>query len=1161
MSTMIETITTASGLPLRVEKRAAGGHIEISLRTNDKRKCLLHWGIQRADADGWQIAPPAAWPEGTSQFGHDALQTPFVKQNGERGIILKLNAPADFSSINFVLFFPERRHWDNNNGRNYRIEVPKPPRSHAALQQAFKQKLGPGKALFEHVYEVESEGQLAVAVWKEADRFVAILMSDLPGLLILHWGIARYSSYEWFFPPASLHPAGTTIWQGTTQTPFTIRSDALNELRLEFPEAEAPAGVPFVLKQVEPERWLKNGQENFFVPISTAALKATGLEAPELAGIAERITKAEMGGSSWTLMHRFNLCHNLLDQVRHSAQGLALLFVWLRFSAIRQLTWQRNYNTKPRELSHAQDRLTLKLADVYRNVPASRSLVRLMLGAVGRGGEGQRIRDEILAIMHRHRIKEVAGHFMEEWHQKLHNNTTPDDIVICEAYLDFLRSDGNLDRFYQRLQKDNVTEARLKSFERPIRTHPDFLPHLKDALIHDFENFLRVLKSVHAGTDLETALHEARPQLDADTQHLLSQLWHQRNDPRLPLTQLVERITEARRRLRDFLGRPGVRDALYLDLALEASLRGAVERNIHLHLTGDDLVDLIARVLENLLLSEADSELAVCSPHWERLKAAPRFSRDWSLHAKSVLDRVGRVLSAHIDRAYQLLQPKAELLGNAFHAEPWTITLFSEEVVRGSSLGFVLSMLLHHLDPLLRRSAQLGHWQVLSRGSGSGQVETIATLRAIQGRQFDRPTVIIADKVMGDEEVPEGIVAVIAPDVTDIVSHVAVRARNAHLLFATCYDAATFQRLKSLRGRRIRLDVNAAGDVVCTELAVEEILPAAVATRLARILAAKPQFTRYAVAAADFDERIVGGKSFRQTRLRGRLPDWIKQPASVALPFGVFERVLALEQNRLVAGRYTALLGEPESEYATTLPKLRQTLLALTPPRELVVAMREAMVKAALPWPDHWEQAWSCIKRVWASKWNERAFLSRKANGIAHEDLFMAVLIQQVVEAQYAFVIHTINPSTGNPDELYAEVVLGLGETVVGNYPGRALSFTWDKRSGKEMLLAYPGKSVGLYGGGLIFRSDSNGEDLAGYAGAGLYDSVLLHEPRAVVLDYSQERLLWDVEFRQRLLRTIAQAGLAVADATGSPQDVEGVWALGECHVVQTRPQVGVEHA
>ena len=33
---------------------------------------------------------------------------------------------------------------------------------------------------------------------------------------------------------------------------------------------------------------------------------------------------------------------------------MAALVVWLRFSAARLLTWNRNYNIKPREISAAQ---------------------------------------------------------------------------------------------------------------------------------------------------------------------------------------------------------------------------------------------------------------------------------------------------------------------------------------------------------------------------------------------------------------------------------------------------------------------------------------------------------------------------------------------------------------------------------------------------------------------------------------------------------------------------------------------------------------------------------------------------------------------------------------------------------------------------------------
>ncbi len=185
-------------------------------------------------------------------------------------------------------------------------------------------------------------------------------------------------------------------------------------------------------------------------------------------------------------------------------------------------------------------------------------------------------------------------------------------------------------------------------------------------------------------------------------------------------------------------------------------------------------------------------------------------------------------------------------------------------------------------------------------------------------------------------------------------------------------------------------------------------------------------------------------------------------------------------------------------------------------------------------------------------------YFSRRARGIPHESLHMAVLIQQVVPADYAFVIHTVNPLTGSRDEIFAEVVLGMGETLVGNYPGRALSFVCSKKNPQPELLSYPGKSVGLYGRGVIFRSDSNGEDLEGFAGAGLYDSFLAEEAEKRLLDYRGEKLVWDAAFRDELLRAIARIGVEVEQLLGSAQDIEGAIAGGQFHVVQTRPQVGL---
>lgn len=43
-----------------------------------------------------------------------------------------------------------------------------------------------------------------------------------------------------------------------------------------------------------------------------------------------------------------------------------------------------------------------------------------------------------------------------------------------------------------------------------------------------------------------------------------------------------------------------------------------------------------------------------------------------------------------------------------------------------------------------------------------------------------------------------------------------------------------------------------------------------------------------------------------------------------------------------------------------------------------------------------------------------------------HDCLCMAVLVQEIVNADYAFVIHTTNPSSGDSSEIYAEVIYSI---------------------------------------------------------------------------------------------------------------------------------------
>jgi hypothetical protein len=54
--------------------------------------------------------------------------------------------------------------------------------------------------------------------------------------------------------------------------------------------------------------------------------------------------------------------------------------------------------------------------------------------------------------------------------------------------------------------------------------------------------------------------------------------------------------------------------------------------------------------------------------------------------------------------------------------------------------------------------------------------------------------------------------------------------------------------------------------------------------------------------------------------------------------------------------------------------------------------MKDELIKFGVP-ADQFGQAWHTIKRVWASKFNERAFLATKKLGVKIDQIYMAVVV------------------------------------------------------------------------------------------------------------------------------------------------------------------------
>ena len=166
------------------------------------------------------------------------------------------------------------------------------------------------------------------------------------------------------------------------------------------------------------------------------------------------------------------------------------------------------------------------------------------------------------------------------------------------------------------------------------------------------------------------------------------------------------------------------------------------------------------------------------------------------------------------------------------------------------------------------------------------------------------------------------------------------------------------------------------------------------------------------------------------------------------------------------------------------------------------------------------------VRRCWGSLWTERALAYRRHQEIESGSLQIAVVVQQMVEAELAGVMFTANPVTGNRDEIVIDASSGLGEAVVAglvtpdHYVLDSQGKVRERTSGRREVIVRS-----TPGGGVTHSTD------AGSGAASLPDPVLTE---------------------------LAVLGRAVAAHFGRPQDIEWAYADGRIWLVQARPMTAL---
>ena len=768
----------------------------------------------------------------------------------------------------------------------------------------------------------------------------------------------------------------------------------------------------------------------------------------------------------------------------------------------------------------------------------------------------------------------IECHCLESWHQKLHTNTTPEDITICEAYLAFLASNDMGEFWRVAWENGRITPESLAAMDHPVQPTPVHLPHLIGPMNH----YLWILKTTHAGADLDVMYEMCRGHLDGELSWAIGDMLTNRNEWWVP-----GKIVEIRQRLSGYWkGTQGCgRDFMLLDIALDSYFRVLIERMDKSHMSSDDLINVVTMVLSNAVIS-SESDVLECSlEFWRKVfDEQPRWSGvDWAKKALAASDAVAVSLEEFADMIASNVQPHANLFGSKCDIEDNYILNFSEEVVRGQSVA-VLGPILQSVGGHLRATAEMGPWEIVSSGLAGpriGRLEYLESLESIQGVQLDEPTVYVVDRLTGNEDIPLNVECVITAQSTDVLSHIAIRARAQSVLLATCYDSQVLESVKSLAKEGstvVQAVLDATGSVsvtTCDDDALASSSKKASSKKTSSKTTGSSSIIptdAWVLNAAAFEDGRVGGKSLNTQRLRDMADrQGIRVPRSVALPYGTYQKVLDDPSNAAAKQSISdlaAALDEPDAKADVGVPpqvqQLRNTIrTGLSPPVGLVDELNSVEWINGATTPD---DLFDGCAAVWGSVFNDRAWLSRRTMGIPESSLQMSVLVQELIPATYAFVLHTADPITGDHEAVHGELVLGMGEALVGNYPGRALSFATKRDA--TTITTYPSKVRALRcTAPLMARSDSNGEDLDDFAGAGLYSSVPIGgDYDKTPANYAHEPLVWDEGLRQRIIDELVVVGRAVEMAcNGAPQDIEGVVEVTDdgaisISVVQTRNMI-----
>ncbi|KAK7348567.1 hypothetical protein VNO80_23125 [Phaseolus coccineus] len=378
------------------------GNWELTVACNLTGKWILHWGVSRVDDVGseWDQPPRDMIPPGSIPIKDYAIETPMQKSlssaegDALHEVKIDLKPNNDISAINFVLKDEETGAWYQHKGRDFKVPLVNYLKEDAniigpkkgfslwpgALGQisnillksdATHDKVQDGNtgsrntkvenSQLEGFYvelpitkEIIVNNSISVSIRKcsETAKNNLYLETDIPGDILLHWGVCRDDLRWWEIPPTPHPPETIAFKDRALRTKLQSRDNGVGS-SVQLSLGEEFSGFLFVFK-LNDGAWINDMGDDFYIPLPRSSSLIIDNRDNQFEGVQREVTEVTEEAGQDESISAFT--DEIISEIRH---------------LVTDISSEKNRTTKSKEAQETIlqeiEKLAAEAYSIFRN--------------------------------------------------------------------------------------------------------------------------------------------------------------------------------------------------------------------------------------------------------------------------------------------------------------------------------------------------------------------------------------------------------------------------------------------------------------------------------------------------------------------------------------------------------------------------------------------------------------------------------------------------------------------------------------------------------------------------------------------------------------------------------------------------------------------------